>query len=166
MGNVHVKRIAIVVTVTRLSCTWRQSCQELSKRPNKTKRWSSINTLKSHSTTCWSLTMVTSCNYLLYSTLQFFRLHCILEFVWKAHLLLFTLWINKACFVHWMTKTKMATCHEQTLLTLTCWHINMCEFNFKENMIKHHTHSLGLLLQCRFLFILRFQDCQGLILCH
>lgn len=105
----------------------------------------------------------------MYCTLQLFQLHCILEFVWKAYLL-FTLWVNKAFLVHWMTKkTMMATCHEQSLLALTGWQIGMHEFNFMEIMIRHHSHFLELLLHVFFYSswdfnISRALSCKGMLL--
>ena len=75
--------------------------------------------------------MVTSCSYVL--------LHCGQ--------------IKHALFIE--SLTKMATCHEQTLLALACKHISMCEFNFMEIMIRHHAFSLSESTTI-FLFILGF----------
>ena len=70
--------------------------------------------------------------------------------------------IKHALFIE--SLTKMATCHEKTLLALACKHVSMCEFNFMEIMILEPV-SLSESTTI-FLFILGFQDYQGLILCH
>ena len=71
--------------------------------------------------------------------------------------------IKQALFIE--SLTKMATCHEKTLLALACKHVSMCEFNSMEIMIRHHAVLLSESTTI-FLFILGFQDYQGLILCH